>query len=270
MAEPDYDICDLLRVMERLRDPQRGCPWDLKQNFRSIVPSTLEECYELADAIEQGDYPHLAEELGDVLFQVIFYAQLGAEQHLFDFSDVVNGLVGKLLRRHPHVFANTEIEGVVNADIAAEEVNKQWESIKQTERVARAEHGLLADIPKALPALPRAQKLQNRAARVNFDWPETSDVLTRLDEELVELRLAMAADDPLQIEDELGDVLFTCVNLARHLKVDAETALRRASSKFETRFGIMEKMAASEGTGLAALSGEALEQLWQKAKKNGG
>src|SRR5690554_5209562 len=179
MAKVKYAMDDLLRVMQRLRDPQHGCPWDLQQDFRSIVPSTLEECYELAEAIERGDFVHLEEELGDLLFQVIFYAQLGREQELFDFDSVVDGLVQKLIRRHPHVFAGGEIEGIADRSAALEQVKESWETIKQEERDKRQEQGLLADIPLALPALPRAQKLQKRAARVNFDWPEAESVLLK-------------------------------------------------------------------------------------------
>ena len=179
-----YSMDDLLRVMQRLRDPDHGCPWDLKQDFRTIVPSTLEECYELAHAIEQEDFHHVGEELGDVLFQVVFYAQLGAEQGLFDFQQVVDTLVEKLVRRHPHVFADGEIEGVKSGSVSVDEVNVSWEAIKQQERSAREQHGVLADVPVALPALPRAQKLQKRAAGVGFDWHEVDAVLQKLDEEL--------------------------------------------------------------------------------------
>jgi ATP diphosphatase len=264
VPDQQYNIDDLLRVMERLRDPQHGCPWDLKQDFRSIVPSTLEECYELAEAIEHGDFPHVAEELGDVLFQVIFYAQLGRERELFSFHSVVHTLVEKLVRRHPHVFADGEIEGVVTSTVSVGEVKESWEAIKQAERHARRQHGLLADVPAALPALPRAQKLQKRAARVGFDWQEAPPVLDKLEEEASELREALAAGDSLAVEEEMGDLLFTCVNLSRHLGVDAEAALRRASAKFEARFATMERLAGD--LSLAELDSEELEALWQRAK----
>ena len=178
-----HSIEDLVRVMERLRDPQRGCPWDLKQDFNTIVPSTLEECYELAHAIEDGDFHHVAEELGDVLFQVIFYCQLGRELGLFEFETIVDTLVEKLVRRHPHVFDGGQIEGIVDGSTSVEEVNVTWEEIKQEERKARSLSGALADVPVALPALPRAQKLQKRAARVGFDWPATAPVLLKLEED---------------------------------------------------------------------------------------
>ncbi|WP_116365150.1 nucleoside triphosphate pyrophosphohydrolase [Parahaliea mediterranea] len=266
MDQPRYSIDDLLRVMERLRDPKHGCPWDLKQDFRSIVPSTLEECYELAEAIEHDDFPHVAEELGDVLFQVIFYSQLGRERNLFSFAEVVHTLVDKLLRRHPHVFADGQIEGVVDQRIGVEAVKDSWEQIKQSERSAREQHGLLDDVPVALPALPRAQKLQKRAARAGFDWPAADPVFDKLEEEAGELRAALASGDKAGVEEEIGDLLFTCVNLSRQLGVDAEAALRRSSAKFEQRFRHMEAAAERAETPLSAHSADQLEDLWQQAK----
>lgn len=266
MDRQPYTIDDLLRVMERLRDPDTGCPWDLRQDFHSIVPSTLEECYELAEAIERGDYPHVAEELGDVLFQVIFYSQLGREQALFTFDTIVHTLVEKLVRRHPHVFAGGEIEGVVPARASVEDVKESWESIKEAERHARSRPGILADVPLALPALPRAQKLQRRAARVNFDWPEAGAVLGKLREEIDELEQALAGEGTDAVREEMGDLLFTCVNLARHLGLDAEGSLRQASTKFERRFGAMEALAGEAGGSLEGLDAEALEALWEQAK----
>lgn len=267
MQDKRHDIDDLLRVMERLRDPQHGCPWDLKQDFRSIVPSTLEECYELAEAIEHDEFPHVAEELGDVLFQVIFYAQLGRERELFCFRSVVHTLVEKLIRRHPHVFADGDIEGVVDDSVAVEQVKESWEAIKQAERNARDQRRLLADVPRALPALPRAQKLQKRAARVRFDWPDAAGVLAKVEEEIAELREAIATGQPTAVEEEMGDLLFTCANLSRHLGVDAEAALRRASAKFERRFNTMEDLAGEAGQTLADLDADGLDALWGKAKQ---
>lgn len=267
MERQAYTIADLLRVMQRLRDPDTGCPWDIRQDFRSIVPSTLEECYELAQAIEHEDFPHVAEELGDVLFQVIFYAQMGSEQDLFSFDCIVDTLVEKLVRRHPHVFANGDIEGVVRERASVEEVKTSWETIKQHERNAKAQNGVLADVPIALPALPRAQKLQKRAARVNFDWPDSGGVLDKLQEEVDELRRAMAEDSRREIEEEMGDLLFSCVNLARHLGLDAESSLRRASAKFESRFHIMEELAAIDGRALDTLGEGELDALWERAKQ---
>ena len=266
MSKYQYQLTDLLRVMARLRDPETGCPWDVRQDFRSIVPSTLEECYELAQAIEHDDFPHVAEELGDVLFQVVFYAQLGRERELFSFESIVDTLVTKLLRRHPHVFADGDIEAVAVDRTAIEAVNETWEKIKQAERKAKSQPGVLADIPVALPALPRAQKLQKRAARVNFDWPDASAVLAKLEEEVAELRQAMACGDSSDIEDEMGDLLFSCVNLARHLKLDAETNLRQANSKFERRFRAVEARARASGQALQQLSAEELDSLWEAVK----
>lgn len=267
VKEPRYQLADLLRVMERLRDPQTGCPWDIRQDFRSIVPSTLEECYELAQAIEHEDYPHVAEELGDVLFQVIFYAQLGREQDLFSFASVVDGLVDKLLRRHPHVFRDGEIEGVVADRASVEFVKQSWEAIKQQERHGKSLSGILADVPVALPALPRAQKLQKRAAQVNFDWPDAQGVLAKLEEEIGELREALAAGNEAAVGEEMGDILFTGVNLARKLGLNAEASLRAATAKFETRFQVMEGAAEQAGTALAQLPAEELEAHWNAAKR---
>jgi ATP diphosphatase len=267
MEQPQYAVADLLRVMQRLRDPQTGCPWDICQNFKSIVPSTLEECYELAQAIEHEDYPHVAEELGDVLFQVIFYAQLGAEQGLFSFNTIVATLVEKLVRRHPHVFADGDIEGVVSSRATVDDVKQSWEAIKQLERDGKDQPGILADVPVALPALPRAQKLQKRAALVNFDWLDTGAVLDKLQEEIDELRGAMATQNESEIAGEMGDVLFTCVNLARHLGLDAESSLRRASARFEQRFADMEAIAAAENTPLAGMDEVQLDDLWEQVKR---
>jgi nucleoside triphosphate diphosphatase len=266
MSSNRYSLNDLLRVMQRLRDPLLGCPWDLEQDFKSIVPSTLEECYELAQAIECEDYEHIAEELGDVLFQVIFYAQLGSERELFSFDSVVSGLVEKLIRRHPHVFANGDAEGVVSNRMSVAEVRESWERIKQQERRGRNQASLLADVPLALPALSRAQKVQRRAAQVNFDWLNTPAVLDKLQEELDELRRAMSENEPRAIQEEVGDVLFTCVNLTRHLGFDAEASLRQATHKFEQRFRVMEDTAAAEGDDLPSLSEVQFDQLWRRAK----
>jgi nucleoside triphosphate diphosphatase len=261
-----YSLADLQRVMERLRDPATGCPWDIKQDFNSIVPSTLEECYELAEAIEQEDFPHVAEELGDVLFQVIFYSQLGKEKGLFTLDSVIDTLVSKLIRRHPHVFANADIDGVVDASVSVEDVKHSWESIKESERKEKSQAGVLADVPVALPALPRAQKLQKRAARVGFDWHSPDEVLDKLEEEVAELRAALAAGEEPAVVDELGDVLFTAVNLARQIDRDAESVLRQASSKFERRFRQMENMAAVRKDNFADLSQAEMEALWRSAK----
>jgi ATP diphosphatase len=261
-----FTLSDLLRVMQRLREPETGCPWDLDQDFRSIVPSTLEECYELVQAIEEGDYEHVGEELGDVLFQVIFYAQLGKEQNLFSFDTIVSTLVEKLIRRHPHVFDQGQIEGVPDRRSSVAEVKRTWEEIKQLERNTRRQSGLLADIPLALPALSRAQKVQKRASQANFDWAETISVVDKLQEELDELRHAISLQEAGGIADEIGDVLFTCVNLARHLDQDAEKCLRGATNKFELRFRTMEALAAEAGIDLSSLDEARFDELWRQAK----
>jgi len=264
-----YSINDLLEVMMRLRDPERGCPWDLQQNFASIAPHTLEECYELIDAIERGDMPQVREELGDVLFQVIFYAQLGREQELFSFDDLVHNLVEKLLRRHPHVFPNGQLSDAGNGSnnaIAVEQVNHNWEQIKQQERHAKSQRSVLDDVPAALPALSRAAKLQKRAARVGFDWENWRDVLTKMREEQQELEEAIVSENRAHIEDELGDLLFCCVNLARFLDVDPEKALRACNRKFERRFGFIERSLAEQGREPQQATLEEMEALWQLAK----
>lgn len=266
-AGDNYSLEDLLRVMERLRDPEGGCPWDLCQNFHTIVPSTLVECYELAQAIAEEDYGEVAEELGDVLFQVVFYAQLGSEKNLFTFNSVVSTLVQKLLRRHPHVFADGEIEGRVDGSASIADVKGTWEAIKLEERKARQRDGVLDNVPLALPALPRAQKLQKRAAQVNFDWSDVSGVLEKLDEEIAELREAISAGETDGIRDEVGDLLFTSVNLARHLGLDAEESLRQANGKFESRFRRMEDAATGEGCHLSELDAGRLDDLWRAAKR---
>jgi ATP diphosphatase len=264
-TEPRYDLNDLLAVMARLRDPERGCPWDLQQDFASIAPHTLEECYELIDAIERGDHPQLREELGDVLFQVIFYAQLGREQGLFEFGELVHALVLKLVRRHPHVFPSGDLsEG--RLDVAATDVQQSWERIKQDERGARQQHGVLDDVPLALPALSRAAKLQRRAARVGFDWQDLRQVLAKLEEERDEIEEAVAAGNRAGIVDEVGDLLFVCVNLARFLDIDPELALRGANRKFERRFRHIEQRLRAAGSSPELASLEEMESLWQEAK----
>jgi ATP diphosphatase len=265
-AESRYVLSDLLRVMARLRDPEHGCPWDLAQDFDTIVASTLEEAYELVAAIEHADFPHLQEELGDLLFQVIFYARLGEERALFDFHGIVDTLVTKLIRRHPHVFADGQLEGVVDARASVDAVKHSWEKIKREERVARRQASILADIPAALPALSRAQKLQKRAAGVGFDWPDMRGVLDKLEEEVAEF-VAAGQEGQLRQEEELGDILFTCVNLARHAGVDAESALRRAASRFESRFNGMEQWAEESERSLADMDDVELESLWNRAKE---
>jgi ATP diphosphatase len=261
-----YDIEDLKRLMERLRDPEYGCPWDLKQTYQSIAPFTLEECLELIDALEQSDFEHVEEELGDLLFQVIFYAQLGKEEGRFDFDSVVSGITAKLLRRHPHVFKDGQLEGVIEDRTSMAIIKANWEKTKAKERAGRSQTSVMDDVPATLGSLSRAQKLQKRAATVGFDFSSASDVSTRLLGEYRELEQAMLSGDQNEIENELGDVLFTVVNIARHLKVDSEAALRKANRRFESRIRYAESDAASEGRSLIEESTERLDERWQKAK----
>lgn len=252
----------LLDIMAALRHPQTGCPWDNKQTFKTIVPYTLEEAYEVADTIERGDMHELKDELGDLLFQVVFYAQLAQEQGLFDFADVVDAINDKLTRRHPHVFADVKF-----ADEQA--VHDNWEKTKSAERDAQAASeraSILHGVARSLPALKRAQKLQKRAARVGFDWPNVEPVFARLNEEIDELRDAMRAGDQASVYEETGDLLFSCVNVARHLQVDSEEALRHSNQKFEKRFGYIEQQLQQQGKDMMQCSVEELEQLWQQAK----
>lgn len=255
-----YDIDDLLQVMASLRNPETGCPWDIKQTFRSIVPSTVEEVYELVDAIEREDWDHIAEELGDVMFQVVFYAQMGQEQGRFDFAKIVHVLTEKLIRRHPHVFSHDKEQ------ITEEEVKRNWEAIKRQERDSKQQPRMLADIPMALPALTRAQKLTKRAATVGFDWPHISQVFEQLKSEVLELEEALSAGDKAHSAEELGDLLFCAANLARHLKVDAEQCLRDGNAKFERRFAYIEDNTDGD---LAESSLEAMDSLWHEAKTKG-
>lgn len=253
----------LLEIMKALRDPENGCPWDIKQTFETIVPYTLEEAYEVADAIEQGDMQELKSELGDLLFQVVFYAQMADEQKQFDFDDVVEAVSEKLIRRHPHVFENAKYH-----DDAA--LHEAWERAKAEERDQRAETeeaSLLDGVAQALPALKRAQKLQKRAARAGFDWPEVMPVLDKIEEEIAELRQAIQQEDQANIHEETGDLLFSCVNLARHLDVDAEESLRSTNRKFQTRFNFIEKQLAQQSKKLSQCSLDELEALWQLAKQ---
>ncbi|MDX1609386.1 MAG: nucleoside triphosphate pyrophosphohydrolase [Halofilum sp. (in: g-proteobacteria)] len=262
-SSSDPDAADPLeavrRIMARLRDPERGCPWDVEQDFRSIAPHTLEEAYEVADAIERGDFDALRDELGDLLLQVVYHARMAEEEGRFDLDDVAAGLADKLVRRHPHVFGDT-----VLADAGARE--QAWEREKAAERERRGEtdDSALAGVTRGLPALTRAQKLQRRAARVGFDWPDADGPRAKVIEELDELDAA--SGDPARVEAELGDLLFTVVNLARHHGVDAEAALRRAGQRFETRLRAVEERARDAGASLSELSLEQLEDHWRAVK----
>lgn len=266
MKDKTYSITELQRLMERLRDPDTGCPWDLQQTYQSIAPFTLEECLELIDALEQNDFDHVEEELGDLLFQVIFYAQLGKEEGRFDFDTVVSRITTKLLRRHPHVFKDGDLEGVITDRASITSIKTNWEAEKAAERAARSQQSAMDDIPMTLSALARAQKLQKRGASLGYDFSSSDGVLSRLDDELNELSRACENHDPEEIENELGDVLFTVVNLARHLKVDAEASLRKANRRFEQRVRRAESAAIDAGSRLQDESVERLEERWSAAK----
>ncbi|MGO3127764.1 MAG: nucleoside triphosphate pyrophosphohydrolase [Luteimonas sp.] len=256
--------------MARLRDPQTGCPWDVKQDFASIAAYTIEEAYEVADAIDRGDLPGLCDELGDLLLQVVFHAQMAQEQGAFAFGDVVDAISDKMIRRHPHIF------GDVSADDAGT-VLRNWDAIKREERVAAGETdpSALAGIARGLPEWQRAVKLQQRAARVGFDWPGPQPVIEKLHEEIDEVRVefdAVAADPgdataQERLEEELGDLLFVAANLARHAKVDVGAALRRANQKFERRFRAMEAMADADGLALDGQSLDAQDAYWNRVKQ---
>ena len=266
-----YTLEDLLHLMARLRDPQYGCPWDLKQNYASIVPHTIEEAYEVADTIERGDFEHLQGELGDLLFQVVYYSQLAREEGRFEFAGVVDSITRKLIRRHPHVFPTGELYAPVDTPSLSEaQVKSRWEEIKAEERAEKAQPeqlSLLDDVPAALPALSRAAKLQKRAATVGFDWPAALPVLDKVREELDEVLQAMADGDAAALEDEVGDLLFAAVNLARHLKHDPENALRRANRKFERRFRFIEQALRDSGRPIEDCNLDELDALWGEAKR---
>jgi nucleoside triphosphate diphosphatase len=249
----------LLGLMHTLRDPQHGCPWDRSQSFASVAPYTIEEAYEVADAIARGDSEQLRDELGDLLFQVVFHARMAEELGQFDFGSVVQSIHDKLVRRHPHVFAAPEA-------LELEQLHTSWEAQKARERSAQGAEGTLADVPLGLPALTRAAKLGRRARRVGFDWNDASGVRAKIDEELAEIDAALAAGAREQVGEELGDLLFTLANWARHLEFDAEAALRAAAAKFERRFASMEQAASGRGVALETLSSAQWEELWRHAK----
>lgn len=263
----------LLSVMAQLRNPDGGCPWDLEQDFKSIMPYTLEEAYEVADAIERHNLVDLREELGDLLLQVVFHAQMASEQQAFDFSDVVQGIVEKMIRRHPHVFGDEESK-------SAGAVAGRWEQIKAEEKAAKRKaafgdkqavptESILNDVPVTMPGLTQAVKLQKKAAKVGFDWPDTSLVIDKLNEEMLELsqEVTNAPRDTSKIEDELGDILFVYANLARHLGVDPEAAIRRTNQKFRRRFGRIEELLSTKGKAFEEMDLAGLDLLWDQAKE---
>jgi nucleoside triphosphate diphosphatase len=260
-------IVRLLDIMARLRDPQRGCPWDLEQTFETIAPYTIEESYEVADAIERRDYAALCDELGDLLFQVVFHSQMAREQGSFAFDDVVAAICDKMERRHPHVFG-PQSSGTGHIDTAAAQT-VAWEEQKRQER-EQAGASVLADVPLALPALTRANKLGKRAAQVGFEWPDVKGALDKLDEELGELRQGLGEQaGQAAIADELGDVLFCVVNVCRYLQVDPETALRGANAKFERRFGHVERRLSEQGRSAREATLEEMDRLWDEGKARG-
>lgn len=265
-----YSIDDLITLMARLRDPDDGCPWDLKQDFASIVPHTLEEAYEVADTIERQDWTHLKDELGDLLFQVVFYARLGEETGYFDFDAIVDNLTSKLIRRHPHVFPAGSLDSRAGDQQRSEaQIRETWEAIKQQERDDKEKGGVLDDVPLSLPALSRAAKLQKRAALVGFDWPEALQVLDKIEEEVAELRDAIARGAQTEIRDELGDLIFAQVNLARHLDVEPEAALRGTNAKFVRRFAHIERSVEASGRQWQDFTLGELDALWNEAKAKG-
>ena len=277
------NIDSLIELMSKLRDPVHGCPWDLKQSITSLLPHTLEEVYEVADAIESGSMVELEDELGDLLFQIVFYAQLAREGGSFNFDDIAAGVTKKLLRRHPHVFPDGTLASFGETkELSAEQVVANWDAIKEIEREEKRQKlkltgqeqndspaSLLDDVPKALPAMERARKLQKRAASVGFDWSEIEPVLAKLKEEIAELEEAIVQGQTKEIEHELGDVLFASVNLARHAQVEPEIALRGCNSRFEARFRFIEKQLQIEETEFKNKSIQDLDHLWDLAKQSG-
>jgi nucleoside triphosphate diphosphatase len=258
-ATAEAELRRLLDIMAALRDPATGCPWDKTQTFDTIAPYTIEEAYEVADAIAQRDFGALPDELGDLLFQVVYHARMAEEAGQFAFADITKSISDKMIRRHPHVFGNAAARDAIGQTNA-------WEMQKFAERAARKQSGALAGVPTALPALTRALKLTNRAARVGFDWPNADQVLAKLDEEIQELRAELSEADPARLTDEVGDLLFVLANLARKLNLDPETCLRHANDKFSRRFKAMENVFESQGKTLSELSLDEMEAGWQHVK----
>ena len=295
MAEKQYNISDLVFLMDRLRNPETGCPWDLKQSFQSITPYTLEEAYEVVDAIEKQDYEQLKEELGDLLLQVIFYSQLAKEENLYELDDVIDHLVKKLVRRHPHVFPDQELYSEQSSknkiNLTSEEVKQTWDVIKQNEKQQSKEKielhvdSVLDDVPLAFPGLVRAEKLQQKAASLGFDWPDAAPILHQLKLELMELEEVLEREEGFicsvssnqiadnsrekfkeRLSDELGDVMFSVVNLARHHNLDSEQIMRKSNEKFEQRFRIVEKKMLESGKPFESFELDELEGFWKQAK----
>ena len=268
-----YQLTDLLYLMQRLRNPDTGCPWDLKQDFASILPHTLEEAYEVADAIEREDWPHLEEELGDLMFQVIFYGQLGEEAGHFSVDSVIDKLVIKLVRRHPHVFPSGDLRAERSPDDTLDDakISANWNAIKEEEkRLANSgdvKKALLDDIPVTLPGLSRAVKLQKKASTVGFDWADAKAVMDKIEEELQEVRVELASGDMQRLESEIGDLLFAVTNLARLKKIDPEVAIRGTNTRFRRRFAHVERVVLECHGGFDNASLDQMEQAWQEAKR---
>ncbi|MBZ9568646.1 MULTISPECIES: nucleoside triphosphate pyrophosphohydrolase [Modicisalibacter] len=271
MSAHRHDLDDLLTLMAVLRDPVQGCPWDVKQDWDSIVPHTLEEAYEVADAIERRAYDELPGELGDLLFQVVYYSRFAEEEGRFDFYDVVDALTAKMLARHPHVFPEGTLasrrEGVSAAEVETRQVKSRWEALKADERRERDAVSVLDDVPRTLPALSRAAKLSKRAARVGFDWPDEQGVLAKIREELGEVEGALDAGETEEARAEVGDLLFAVVNLARRLGADPEQALRTTNAKFERRFRHVERALAADGRQPDEASLAEMDRHWEEAKR---
>ncbi|MBZ9759623.1 nucleoside triphosphate pyrophosphohydrolase [Mesorhizobium sp. CA8] len=270
--KPSKDISRLIEIMAALRAPKTGCPWDIEQNFSTIAPYTIEEAYEVADAIARGDFDDLREELGDLLLQVVYHAQMAEEIGEFAFGDVVEAITTKMIRRHPHVFGDEKARSAGMAKGMWEKIKAAEKAEKRDARIARGldpeDHGkgYLDSVPVALPALTRALKLQEKAARVGFDWSEAAPILDKIEEEIGELREALATGDAAPIKDEFGDMLFAVVNLGRHLKLDAEAALSGTNEKFRSRFHYVEQALAASGSSLEKATLDEMEALWQQAK----
>lgn len=270
--KPSKDVSRLIEIMAALRDKQSGCPWDIEQDFKSIAPYTIEEAYEVADAIARGDRDDLRDELGDLLLQVVYHAQMAEEAGDFAFGDVVEAITKKMIRRHPHVFGDETARGAGMAKGMWDRIKAEERAEKRAARLARGldpeDHGkgFLDSVPVNLPALTRALKLQEKAAKVGFDWGEAAPILDKIEEEIAEMREAMAKGDTASIKDEFGDVLFALVNLGRHLKLDSEAALTGTNDKFRRRFHAVEKAVVDSGGTLEAATLEEMEALWQKAK----
>ena len=272
-ARTRYDLDDLLTLMAVLRDPAQGCPWDVKQDWQSIVPHTLEEAYEVADAIERRAFDELPGELGDLLFQVVYYSQFAREEQRFDFHDVVDAVTAKMVARHPHVFpegtlASRRPAGVPAEEVETADVKTRWEALKARERETREAVSVLDDVPASLPALSRGTKLSKRAARVGFDWPDDKGVFAKVREELAEVEEAVRDGDAAHVREEIGDLLFAVTNLARRFDIDPEQALRHANLKFERRFRHVEQALSAKAGGLEAASLDEMERHWQAAKES--